>query len=255
MADLPVPVRGVPITPSWPDLVAPPDDAPSFEQLFRFMRDAELRFDSLRMRIADRTLTARGEETETIEVWLRHPGFAKVVGVHGGGLRGTSTVWLSDGREIRTYDPRAEITSVRPVRPRPAGIGDPALPSFGRVYEPLTDLEMESLPETFIHPHGFCRNVLATAELRILGTIRLVRGRDAWLIRADHPRTTHVLNDRPDRWLEVGVDRVTGLILLLIEHVGDRTSRHAVVTLLDIDPTLGDDVFVLHSPRDATAMY
>ena len=64
-----------------------------------------------------------------------------------------------------------------------------------------------------------------------------------------------MLNDRPDRWLEVGVDRVTGLILLLVEHVGERTSRHAEVTLLDIDPNLNDDVFVLHAPRDAAAMY
>ena len=255
MQNLPVPVSGAAVTARWPDLVAPPDDAPAFEDLFRFMRDAELRFDSLRMRIVDRTVTARGEDVETIEVWLRHPGAVKVVSVHGDALRGTSTVWVSDGEVVRTYDARAGSRTTRPVRPRAVGIGDKDLPSFARVYEPLTRLPMESVPETFIHPHGFCRNVLATASLRLLGSIGLARGREAWLIRADHPRSSHVLNDRPDRWLEVAVDRVTGVLLLLAEHVGERTTRHAEVTLLDVNPNLNDGVFVVHAPSEAAAIY
>ena len=62
-----------------PNVVAPPVDAPSMTELFAFMADAELRFETLRMRIVDRTWTARGEETEVSEVWLRHPSRAKVL--------------------------------------------------------------------------------------------------------------------------------------------------------------------------------
>ena len=47
-ADLPVPVGRRPR----PELVAlPPDTLPTLDALFTFMRDAELRFDTLRMRI------------------------------------------------------------------------------------------------------------------------------------------------------------------------------------------------------------
>ena len=56
-----------------PAIVAPPADAPSLAELFVFMAEAELRFETLRMRIVDRTWTARGEETEVSEVWLQTP--------------------------------------------------------------------------------------------------------------------------------------------------------------------------------------
>ena len=62
-----------------PSIVAPPADAPTLAELFVFMAEAELRFETLRMRIVDRTWTARGEETEVSEVWLRHPSNAKVL--------------------------------------------------------------------------------------------------------------------------------------------------------------------------------
>ena len=71
---LPVPA---PATPSSPSLiVAPAPDAPALSDLFTFMRDAELRFESLRLRLVDRTVTAAGETVESHEVWLRHPGRA-----------------------------------------------------------------------------------------------------------------------------------------------------------------------------------
>ena len=83
--------------------------------------------------------------------------------------------------------------------------------------------------DTFVHPHGFCRNVLATADLTLRGTARLA-DREVYVLRADHPRSTEVLTDRPDRWLELAVDRLSGLVLLLAEHVGDQLTRHAEVT-------------------------
>jgi hypothetical protein len=53
-------------------------DLPSVEQLFTFMRDAELRFETLRMRIEERTFTAEGERLMAIDLVLRHPGQARV---------------------------------------------------------------------------------------------------------------------------------------------------------------------------------
>ena len=158
-------------------------------------------------------------------------------------------VWISDGSTVRTYDGRSRTATTRPARPRAVGIEDPHLPPFGRAYRPLTQLPADGLVDTFVHPHGFCRNVLATADLTLRGTARLV-GREVYVLRADHPRSTEVLTDRPDRWLEVAVDRLSGLLLLLAEHVGDQLTRHAEVTSLELDAPISDDVFVLHVSSD-----
>ena len=249
-------VPRAPERPALPALVvAPAPDAPSLTDLFVFMRDAESRFATLRMRLEDRTLGSDGERAEYHEVWLRHPGQAKVVTRFDAlAARGASRVWVSDGVTIRTYDSRSRTSSVRPVRNRVRGATDPALPTFGQVYEPLTELPAESLPNTFIHPHGLCRNVLATADLSLLGTAR-VNTREIYLLRADHPRTTKILIDRPDHYLEVGVDRLTGIVVLLVEHVGDQVTRRAEVTALEPDAAIGDDAFVLHISEDVRSIF
>jgi len=253
MSDLPVPVAEA--GPRLPQVVAPPTDAPSFPELFTFMRDAELRFESLRMRIEDRTWTARGEETVTLEIWLRQPGRAKVLTrFDGDALRANSHIWVGDGTIVRTYDARADATTTRPVRERPEGLTSRDLPAFARVYVPRTMLPMETLADTFVHPHGFCRNVLATGELTLLGTTRL-RGRETWLIRCDHPRRTEVLTDRPERSVEVGVDRLSGLIVLLVERIGDAVTRQAKATDLQLDAPIGDEAFVLHVSEGARTLY
>ena len=73
---LPVPVRGRPR----PEMASlPPDDLPTLGQLFTFMRDAELRFETLRMRIEERTATSLGDQTLATDVWLRHPGWARML--------------------------------------------------------------------------------------------------------------------------------------------------------------------------------
>lgn len=236
-------------------VVAPAPDAPSLTELFRFMRDAELRFESLRLRIVERTVSAVGEREEWQDLWLRHPGRAKVVTRFDPlAPRGASRIWLTDGETVRSYDSRSRTASVRPVREPVLGITDPHLPDFGRVYRSRTPLPMESLVETFVHPHGFCRNVLATAALALRGTARL-NGREIYLLRADHPRTTKLLTDRPDHWLEVGVDRLTGLVLLLVEHVGDQVTRHAEVASLELDAPIGDEAFVLHLSGDVRTIF
>ncbi len=257
MADLPA-RSGPPDAVREPRIVALGPDAPSVRDLFLFMRDAELRFDTLRMRIEDRTYGTRGEALEISELWLRHPGRAKVVtrfAEDTDGRRRSFNVWITDQEHVRTYDGRANVASVRPVRERVVGVTDPSLPAFSRVYTARTDLPMETLVDTFVHPHGFSRNVLATARVELVGTITLVGDREGFLLRAYHPRTTEVLTDRPDHWLEVGIDRPTGLILMLVEHVGDQVTRDARVTHLQLDAPIGDDAFELYLSSDVKMMY
>lgn len=228
---------------------------PSIPELFRFMAEAELRFDRLRMRIIDRRMTTAGEQVETSEVWLRHPGRAKVIQTRGDGAGRDFDVWVSDGEVVQTYDGRNHLATRRAVLPRPVGADREDLPGFASIYVPVTPLPPETLAETFVHPHGFCRNVLATGKVRELGTAALAGDREALILRCDHPRTSHVLTDRPDHWLEVGVDRQTGIILLLAEHVGRRITRHGEVVALALDETLGDEIFTVHVSADATTLY
>ena len=107
----------------------------------------------------------------------------------------------------------------RPVRNRPRGLDDPDLPGTSKVYEPLTALPMETLPDTFVHPAGYCQNVLATGRCTVTGTA-IVSGREAILLECDHPRTTELPGDRPDFRISIAVDRDTGVILELVESIG-----------------------------------
>jgi hypothetical protein len=87
------------------------------------------------------------------------------------------------------------------------------------------------------------------------GTALMANGREAILLRCDHPRTSHVLTDRPDHWLEVGVDVQTGMIVLLAEHVGDQMTRHAEAALVSLDEVIPDESFKLHLSSDTRRIY
>lgn len=239
-------------SPLYPTL---PSTAPTLDELFRFMAEAELRFASLRLRIEDRRITTHGEELETHEVWLRHPRQAKVINTRGERMDADFDVWLTDGEQVRTYDRTANLATVRRRPVHPAGATSEDLPGFARVYEPVTPLPAESLADTFVHPHGFCRNVLATGELSLQGTAALGNGREVLLVHCAHPRSTQVLTDRPDHWLEIAVDTQTGLIMALAEHVAGQTTRHAEVTSVDIDEPIPDSVFTLHLSSDVRVIY
>ena len=73
----------------------------------------------------------------------------------------------------------------------------------------MTALPAETLPETFVHPAGYCQNVLATGRCMVTGT-EIVGGREAILVECDHPRTTELSGDRPDFHISIAVDRDTG---------------------------------------------
>jgi hypothetical protein len=232
-------------------------DASEIAPLFRFMRDAEQRFDTLRMTIVDRRIAARGDTVDRVNVWLRHPGSSRVVvGEPDGPARGGYQVWVVQGDTVTHYDADANVVRSRPRLSIPAGADtNDDLPTFGRVYRPRTALPVGTLADTFVHPHGFCRNVLASGALSAAGVATSSGGREMALIRCDHPRSAKILVDRPDRWLLVGADRATGLILLLEEHVGEELTRRAEVTALSLDEPMGDEVFALHVSAGVRRLY
>ena len=250
-AALPVPADGRRL----PEVVALPIGLPSVEDLFTFMRDAELRFATLRMRIADLSRTARGDEVTNIEVSLRHPGQAKVTTSQAGqDVGGAYEVWVSDGEIVRTYSGAHKLGTQRPIRNRPRGLDDPDLPGFAQVYEPVTPLPAETVPETFVHPGGLCQNVLSTGRCTVTGTTVAI-GREAITLECAHPRSTELATDRPDFRLWLTVDRATGVILRLDEIIGDDVRREAQVLVLDTDAALPPSALEFIFPSGTTMLY
>lgn len=228
---------------------------PTVAELFDFMRDAELRFATLRMRILERAGTARGEEETQVDVMMRHPGHARVTTSRAGELLGDDyEVWISDGDIVRTYAAAHRLGTQRPIRNRPRGLDDPDFPGMARVYEPATGLPMETLPDTFIHPAGLCQNVLATGRCTIAGSGE-VAGRTAIFLACLHPRTVELPGDRPDHRIDIAVDRETGVVLRLVETIGTRVTRDAEVTSLLVDPPLPPNAFDFVFPSGTTMLF
>jgi hypothetical protein len=238
-----------------PAVIALSAELPTVPQLFDFMRDAELRFATLRMRIVERAQTTRGEDSATMEVAMRHPGQAKVTttrDAHAG--KAEYEIWISDGDLVRTYAAAHRLGTQRPIRNRPRGLHDSDIPGTSKVYEPLTALQMETLPETFVHPAGFCQNVLATGRCRVSGSEQ-IGGREVVLLESEHPRTTEVATDRPDYHLSIAVDRETGVILRFDESVGGVVTRHAEVIDFGPDAPLQPSAFQFVFPTGTTMLY
>ena len=67
------------------------------------MRDAELRFETLRMRIEDSSRRPTASCVSVIETTLRHPGEAKVMTTDPArATAGSYDIWISDGETVRT---------------------------------------------------------------------------------------------------------------------------------------------------------
>jgi outer membrane lipoprotein-sorting protein len=250
-ASLPVETDGRPR----PQLAALQPGIPTVDELFTFMRDAELRFQTLRMRIEERTIGARGEQLMVMEIAVRHPGHARVTTSEPGrGTAGNYELWISNGEIVRTYSAPHKLGTSRPVRVPVRGLDDPGFPGFSRVYRPLTPLPAETLPDTFIHPAGYCQNVLATGRCWISGT-DVVGGREAIVVECDHPRTIESVADRPDFHIRVAVDRAEGIITRLTETLGGELTRDAEVTLLHPEAPLPDSTFDFAFPQGTTMLY
>lgn len=250
-AALPVPVDGR----RYPAVAALDADLPSVSELFEFMRDAELRFGTLRLRIVERTATARGDSAVQMDVMFQHPGSARVTtSTPDAPVGGAYEVWLSDGYLVRTYASAHRLGTQRPVRNRPRGLDDEDFPGSSKVYEPVTPLPMETLADTFVHPAGYCQNVLATGSCTVVGEDD-VGGREAIVLDCEHPRTTELAGDRPDFAIRIAVDRETGVILRLVETIGGQVTRHAEVTDLQPDAPLPPFAFDFVFPSGTTMLY
>jgi len=254
-ADLPMPVGRRPR----PELAAlPPDRLPSLADLFTFMRDAELRFDTLRMRIEEYSFTTRGEHLVVVELALRHPKDARVTTTEPHrGTTGNYEIWISDGESVRTYSAPHKLGTERPVRRPVQGVSGPEsrdLPGTSRIYVPLTPLPTETLPDTCVHPAGYCQNVLSTGDCRVIG-LDEVAGRETVVIECDHPRTIEMGADRPDFRIRVNVDRADGVILRLEESIGGAATRDARITDYDPDGPLAPNTFDFTFPTGTTMLY
>jgi outer membrane lipoprotein-sorting protein len=228
---------------------------PTVWELFEFMRDAELRFATLRMRIVERAWTTRGEEATTIEVAIRHPGHSKVTTTRESqSARADYEIWISDGDLVRTYASAHKLGTQRPIRNRPRGLHDRDFPGRSQVYEAATALPMETLPEMFVHPAGYCQNVLSTGRCVITGSAVVAR-REAVLLECDHPRTTEVVADRPDFHLSIAVDRETGVILRFEESIGGRTTRIGEVVDFAPDAPLPPSALEFVFPTGTTMLF
>ncbi len=248
---LPVPAG---TTPS-PEIVALSDALPSVAALFTFMRDAERRFSNLRMRIEERTTNTRGSEVTVSDVTLQHPGRAKVLtSVPANGAAGNHEVWICDGQTVCTFTASRRVGTRRPVRRRVRGLNQDELPGWTKVYEPVTRLPMASLPELFIHPAGYCQNVLSTGACEVVG-ITEVAGRAAIVLECAHPRTIERIGDRPDFLVRIAVDRRDGVILRLEEAVGVTVARDAAVTSYQPNAPLAPDALTFTFPSDTKFIY
>ncbi len=237
------------------EIVALRPGIPTVAELFTFMRDAELRFETLRLRIEERVGGTRGRQVAIIETLIRHPRSAKVTTTEPGrSVAGSYEVWVSDGETVRTYSAEHRLGTRRPVRRPPVGLADPDLPGPSTVYPPLTPLPMETLPEVFVHPAGFCQNTLSTGDCWIVGMDR-VAGREAIVLHCDHPRAVEVTVDRPDHHIEIAVDRETGIITRLVESVAGDVTRYAEVLVLETDPRLPPSALDFEFPEGTTTIY
>ena len=113
---------------------------------------------------------------------------------------------------------------------------------------------METLPETFIHPAGYCQNVLSTGVCQVTGQ-EVVRGRETIGLTCLHPRTTEMTADRPDFTIRIAVDRDTGIIVRLTESMAGEVTRDAEVVDLEPDPALQPTTFDFVFPTGTTMLY
>lgn len=238
-----------------PELASLTAGLPTVDELFTFARDAELRFETLRMRIEERASTATGEQLTLIDVAVRHPGHARVTTTHPSqGAVAIYETWISDGEIVRTYSAEHRLGTERPVRRSVVGLEDPDLPGMSTVYRPLTALPMETLPDAFVHPAGFCQNVLATGRCWVSATTE-VAGREAIVVDCDHPRTIEIAADRPDHHLQATFDRETGVVARLLETIGGVATRDAIVVELAADAPLPPSIFDFSFPTGTTLIY
>ncbi len=238
-----------------PAAIALGNDLPSVAELFAFMRDAELRFETLRMTVEEHSATARGEEIVVSDVALRHPGQARIlVSRPSEKLKADYEVWATDGKTIRTYVAERRLGTNRPVRGTVRGLANEDLPATARTRPSRTPLQSESIPEVFLHPAGYTQNVLSTGRCSIAG-LDAVAGREAIVVDCVTPRTAELAADRQDFAIRIWVDRRDGVILRLQETLGGQVTRDAITTTYRPNAELRESDLAFTFPPDTTFIY
>ena len=135
------------------------------------MRDAERRFETLKMRIEERTYGARGEQLVTMDIAVRHPGHARVVTTEPSARRSRQPRALDLRRRGRPH-----LLGGPPAwaRAGPSGTGVRGLdPRTTPARRPSTSrsrsLPMETLAELFVHPAGLLPERAGDGRLLDLG--------------------------------------------------------------------------------------
>ena len=114
---------------------------------------------------------------------------------------------------------------------------------------------METLPETFVHPAGFCQNVLGTGRCWVTGSA-LAGGREAIVLRMRSPANDRIgrgpprLSPRRSR-----SDRETGVILRFTEAIGGERDPHAEVVEFAPDAPLPATALQFVFPTGTTMLY
>ena len=163
------------------------------------MRDAELRFATLRMRIEERSQTARGDGPVLDGDVLRHPGDARVTTTRDGrrrvgpNTRSGSPTASSSGRI------RASTSSGRSGRSATGRAGWPTATSPAR---PASTSRSRRCRPRRCPTRSSTRRATARTSSRPAAARSPARtsssGREAILLECDHPRTTELAGDRPD---------------------------------------------------------
>ena len=239
-----------------PRIVAlPAGGLPDVDTLFTFMRDAELRFRTLRLRIEERTWGATGEALLIHEIVIRHPDRVRVTVRHADlDMPRDYETWALDAGTIRTWSAIHGVRTERPTRRRIVGLESSTLPATSQIYRPLTQLPVDSVAEVSIHPANYLQNVVSTGTVRVVGLTR-VAGREAVLVEALHPGSARIAADRADASIGLAADAALGIISFLEQRIGDRVVRRAEATSIEPDADIPDSLFDVAIPATARRIY
>ena len=250
----PVPVDGR----HRPELASLPAGLPDVDELFTFARDAELRFETLRMRIEECGGHGPRRAPDVLEVALRHPGDARVTTTEPS--RGTAAnyeLWLSDGDDRPDLLGAHKLGTERPVRQtvvRPATTRD--LPGHVAGLRPADGAADGDAPG---HVRPSRRLLPERAGDRRAAGCRArtdVAGREAVVLDCDHPRTIEIWPPTgPTITIQVVVRPRDRLILRLVETIGGAVTRDADGRRLRPDAPLPPSAFDFSFPTGTTMLY
>lgn len=226
-----------------------PGGLPTIDELFAFAADAERRARTIRLRIDDRSVTARGESLTRTEILVDRPHARVTTSV------GTAyEVWVTDGTTIEQHNAATNTATRRPHRTPPPGLDDAELPVSASHLQTLGPLPGKGWAGTFLRPAHFCANTLRSGTL---GTIQETTylDRAALTIESAAPRVIDRVGDHAAFRYRVTFDRATGILLAVCEIHDERVVREAQVSAITLDAPIPASEFVLELPEGVKRIY